>query len=64
MRPKPKIDAAHALALWNEGKTMREIIAALAPGASRMAAVRAIQRAVKAGGVRTPARGEQLGYRL
>ena len=55
------VDSDKALALWNEGNTTREIIEALAPGASRMAVVRALRRAVAHGGVRLPARGRQLG---
>jgi hypothetical protein len=43
-----KVDSAAALALHRAGKTLRQIAEALAPGASRMAVSRAIQRAKKA----------------
>jgi hypothetical protein len=55
------VDADQALALWNEGRTIRQIVAALAPGACRMSVVRALRRAVKDGGVRLPATGNQRG---
>jgi len=38
------IDSRAALALSREGKTLRQITEALAPGASLMAALRAIRR--------------------
>jgi DNA-binding transcriptional regulator LsrR (DeoR family) len=49
-----KVDSAAALQLWNRGLNLRQIASAIAPGASRMSVSRAIQRAVKSGGVRIP----------
>ena len=43
-----KIPPAEALRFWNEGKSLREI-ASLFPGASYMAASRAVRRAVARG---------------
>jgi hypothetical protein len=48
------VDATAALALWNEGKTIDQIRLALAPTACRMSVVRALRRAVRAGGVKLP----------
>lgn len=49
-----KIDPNVALALWNQGQSLGQIRAALAPTASKMAVQRAIRRAVKAGGAARP----------
>ena len=47
--PKPwKIEPADALRLWNAGKSVREI-ARTVPGASPMAALRAVKKAVSLG---------------
>jgi hypothetical protein len=43
-----KVDSAIALAMHRDGKSLRQIAAAIAPTASRMAVSRAIQRAKKA----------------
>jgi hypothetical protein len=42
-----KVDSQEALKLHRAGKSLRQIAEALAPGASRMAVSRAIQRAKK-----------------
>lgn len=48
------LDPTVVLALWNEGKSLGQIRAALAPTASKMAVSRALRRAVKAGGIARP----------
>jgi len=54
-----KVDAGEALALWNAGKSLRQIRDAIAPGASHVAVLRAIRRAVRAGGAAVPHRGSK-----
>jgi hypothetical protein len=43
-----KVDSVAALELYRAGKSLRQIAEVLAPGASRMAVSRAIQRAKNA----------------
>jgi hypothetical protein len=50
------IDSALVLALWNQGQSLGQIRAAVAPTASKMSVSRALRRAVKAGGTARPAR--------
>lgn len=48
MSNMPKIPKEAAIQLWNEGKSLREIAAEF-PGASVMAAARAVERAIQSG---------------
>lgn len=49
-----KCDADLALELWNAGQSFKQIRDAIAPGASKTSVVRAINRAVRAGGIKQP----------
>jgi hypothetical protein len=52
-----KVASAEALKLHRAGRTLRQIAEALAPGASRMAVSRAIQRGKNAEACHEPATG-------
>lgn len=60
---KAKIEPREARALWSQGRTLQQIVDVLSPGASRMAALRAIRRAAGKAPL-TPTQRNDLRYTI